>query len=242
MSSAATASLDAVEASVGHAFKDRKLLVQALSHLSAVNGEQRISSYQRLEFLGDRVLGLAVSSMLYEAFPTANEGEMSRRLAALVRRETCADVAREWDLAPALRLGDSEAKSGGRTKPAILSDVCEAVIGAIYLDAGYGVVSAVIRTAWTSRMIEPARPLQDPKTALQEWAQSLGKLTPVYRETGRRGPAHRPEFTIAVDVEGVGVAEGTGSSKRLAEQAAAEAFMTDHAVRPGTPHPGPIAA
>ena len=233
--------LDSVEASIGHAFSDRNLLIQALSHVSAVNAERRIASYQRLEFLGDRVLGLAVSAMIFEAFPTANEGEMSRRLASLVRRETCADVGLAWGLSPAVRLGDSEAKSGGRAKPAILADVCEAVIGAVYRDGGFSAASDVIRAAWTPRMLETARPLQDPKTALQEWAQSLGKPMPAYREMGRRGPAHRPEFTIEVGVDGVGAAEGTGSSKRLAEQAAAEAFMALHVVQSGA-HPGPIAA
>lgn len=229
-----------VEARIGHQFADPCLLTQALTHISAVPTDRRIRSYQRLEFLGDRVLGLAVSSMLYEAFGSAHEGEMSRRLAALVRRETCAEVAIEWDLGAAVRLGDSEARSGGRTKPAILSDVCEAVIGAVFLDGGYADAERVVQGAWLPRMRETARPLQDPKTTLQEWAQSLGKPAPIYRETNRRGPAHRPEFTVAVEILGAGEAEGTGTSKRLAEQLAAEAFLRSLGV--ALPKPGPIAA
>ena len=217
-----------VESRIGHRFSDRSLLTRALTHISAVPSERRLQSYQRLEFLGDRVLGLVVSSMLYQAFEKAEEGEMSRRLAGLVRRETCAEVAAEWRLGHAARLGDSEEKSGGRTKPAILSDLCEAVIGGVYLDAGYMAVEAVVRSAWTPRMHQPTRPLQDPKTALQEWAQHLGKPAPIYRETGRRGPAHRPEFTVAVEVEAVGQAEGSGTSKRVAEQVAADAFLKAH--------------
>lgn len=215
-----------VEANVGHAFRDRGLLEQALTHISALASDRsRIASYQRLEFLGDRVLGLAVSAMLYDAFPNAEEGEMSRRLAALVRRETCASIAREWNLGPAIILGDSEVTGGGRDKPAILCDVCEAVIGAVFIDAGFEAVAQIVRSSWTARMEQPSHPLQDPKTALQEWAQSLGRPTPLYQETARTGPAHAPVFTLRVSVEGFGPANGLGSSKRNAEQAAAESFM-----------------
>jgi ribonuclease-3 len=231
-----------VEASIGHAFRDRELLATSLTHISAVASDRRGKSYQRLEFLGDRVLGLVISSMLYDAFPSAEEGEMSRRLAGLVRRETCAEIAREWKLGDALRLGDSEAKSGGRTKAAILSDVCEAVIGAVYVDAGFAAADAVVRTAWKSRMYSPDRPLWDPKTLLQEWAQGLGKPTPVYIETARHGPAHRPEFTVRVSVDGVGEAEGTGTSKRLAEQAAASAFSERYEIAGAAPGSGHLAA
>lgn len=229
--------LEDVERRVGHMFRDRALLQNALTHISALAAESRVLSYQRLEFLGDRVLGLAVSAMLFETFPNAFEGEMSRRLAGLVRRETCAEVAADWNLAPAVRLGDSELKSGGRAKPAIMSDACEAVIGAVFIDGGYEAAEAVVRAAWMPRMNQPSRPLQDPKTALQEWAQSRGKATPVYREKARRGPAHAPEFTVGVAVEGVGDAEGFGASKRLAEQLAAEAFMKKHGV-PSSPNVG----
>lgn len=225
----AAAGLDGVEARVGHRFADRTLLTKALTHISSLQGDRgRVASYQRLEFLGDRVLGLVVSSMLYREFPAAEEGEMSRRLAGLVRRETCAEVAREWGLGPLIRLGDSEASGDGRGKAAILSDVCEALIGAIFLDGGYAGIAPIIETVWTPRMRAPSRPLRDPKTALQEWAQSLGKPAPIYRETNRKGPAHAPEFTVAVDVLGYDHAEGGGTSKRAAEQAAAEAFSKRH--------------
>ena len=220
------AALAAVEARLGHVFVDRALLAQALTHISALPGDRsRIGSYQRLEFLGDRVLGLVVSAMLYEAFPNAEEGEMSRRLAALVRRETCAEVAREWEVGPALNFGEGEAGAGGREKPAILSDVCEALIGAVFIEAGFGQAEAIVRGAWTGRMRQPTRPLQDPKTALQEWAQGRGRPTPSYRETGRTGPAHAPVFTLSVTVEGCAPAQGSGTSKRAAEQAAAETFL-----------------
>lgn len=220
------AALAAVEARLGHTFRDRALLTQALTHISAMPSDKgRIGSYQRLEFLGDRVLGLVVSAMLYEAFPEAEEGEMSRRLAALVRRETCADIAREWLVGPAAILGESEAGAGGREKPAILSDICEALIGAVFLEAGFSQAEAIVRAAWTQRMREPTRPLQDPKTALQEWAQGRGRPTPVYREIERTGPAHAPVFTLSVTVEGSAPAQGSGTSKRIAEQAAAESFL-----------------
>ncbi|MDX7950767.1 ribonuclease III [Lichenihabitans sp. Uapishka_5] len=221
-----TAALAVVEAHLGHTFADRGLLAHALTHISALPADRaRIGSYQRLEFLGDRVLGLVVSAMLYEAFPNAEEGEMSRRLAALVRRETCAEIAREWQVGQAVFLGDNEAGAGGREKPAILSDICEALIGAVFIEAGFERAAAIVRAAWTERMRQPSRPLQDPKTALQEWAQGRGRPTPLYRETGRTGPAHAPVFTLSVTVDGCAPASGSGTSKRVAEQVAAQTFL-----------------
>ena len=178
------------------------------------------------------MLGLVVSAMLYRAFPHAEEGEMSRRLAVLVRRDTCADVALDWRVGPAMILGDGEANAGGRDKPAILSDICEALIGAVFLDGGFAEASAVIETAWSERMRQPSRPLQDPKTALQEWAQGHGRPTPLYRETARSGPAHAPVFTLSVSIDGFAAASGSGSSKRNAEQAAAEAFLMREGLLP----------
>ena len=133
--------------------------------------------------------GLAVSDMLYRAFPKGDEGELSRRLADLVRRETCADVARAIDLGAALRLGNSESNAGGRRRTAILADVCEALIGAVFIDGGYAAAAAMIERLWHERMVTPARPLRDPKTMLQEWAQGRGLPTPAYREVERTGPA-----------------------------------------------------
>ena len=215
-----------LEEAIGHRFARADLLNTALTHISGVGGgNARPQSYQRLEFLGDRVLGLAVSAMLYTEFPHATEGEMSRRLADLVRRESCAEVAASWDVGPYLRLGPGEVQSGGRGRQALLGAVCEAIIGAVFIDGGFEAAAALVRRAWETRMLAPRRALQDPKTALQEWAQARGKPTPVYSETGRSGPDHAPRFTVAVAVEGLAPAEGLGSSKRLAEQAAAEAFM-----------------
>jgi ribonuclease-3 len=222
--------LGALESRIGHCFADQALLLLALTHISAVGpGKGRNRSYQRLEFLGDRVLGLAVADMLYAAFPHADEGDLSRRLASLVRRETCAEVALAWGVGAHVRLGDGEAQSGGRSKGAILADVCEAIIAAVYLDAGFPAASAVVAKAWDVLMRVPRLPLRDAKTALQEWAQARGRPTPAYAEICRSGPAHAPEFTIAVTVEGFSAAEGVGSSKRAGEQAAASAFLTREA-------------
>ena len=215
-----------LEASIGYRFARRDLAVAALTHVSSVTGGNvRAASYQRLEFLGDRVLGLAVSAMLYAEFPQAAEGELSRRLADLVRRESCAEVALAWQVGPHVRLGPGEVQAGGRGRQAILADVCEAIIGAVFIDAGFQAASDLVRRAWQHRMLAPRRALQDPKTALQEWAQARGKPTPVYSETERSGPAHAPRFTVTVTVEGLDSADGFGTSKRLAEQAAAETFM-----------------
>lgn len=221
----------ALETRLGYTFTNAVLLEQALTHVSAIGrGKTRIESYQRLEFLGDRVLGLAICEMLYTAFPREAEGELSRRLADLVRKESCAEVAGEWDAGAFVRLGEGEASSGGATKTAILGDICEAIIGAIFIDGGYDAVRAVIETGWRERMNRPRRPLRDPKTTLQEWAQARGLATPVYQEIERAGPAHSPQFTIAVEVEGFAAALAKGSSKRAGEQAAARTFLAREGV------------
>jgi ribonuclease III len=223
--------LGELEQRIGHAFGDRKLLERALTHVSAIAAKgARVDSYQRLEFLGDRVLGLAICDMLHAAFPKAAEGELSRRLAELVRRETCADVARQWDVGEHLRLGGGEAQTGGAEKVAILGDVCESLIGAVYLDAGYEAARDLVQRNWSELMLKPRRPLRDPKTALQEWAQARALDPPVYREAGRSGPAHAPKFVIAVEVMGFDPVEAEGASKRSAEQAAARAFMAREGV------------
>ena len=214
-----------LEARVGYRFKDVELLERALTHISALAGGSRVNSYQRLEFLGDHVLGLIISDMLFRAFPKADEGELSRRLAELVRRESCADVARAIDLGPALRLGASEANAGGRLRTAILADVCEALVGAVFLDGGYPAAAALVERLWGERLRTPARPLRDAKTVLQEWAQARGLPTPAYREVERIGPHHNPEFRVAVTLPAREPAEGRGRSKRGAEQAAAAAML-----------------
>jgi ribonuclease-3 len=227
----AETAMAALERAIGYHFRNSAILDNALTHVSALGGGSRTGSYQRLEFLGDHVLGLVISDMLYRAFPRADEGELSRRLADLVRRETCADVARAIDLGAAIKLGASEASAGGRVRTAILADVCEALVGAVFIDGGYAEAAAMIERLWGERMRVPARPLRDPKTLLQEWAQARGLPTPVYREIARTGPQHSPEFRIAVVLPNREQAEGLGSSKRAAEQAAAAAMLAREGVR-----------
>lgn len=222
-----------LEDRIGYRFTDPALLDSALSHISALKGARnRVGSYQRLEFLGDHVLGLVISDMLFRAFPRADEGELSRRLADLVRKETCTEIARGIDLGAAVRLGASEANAGARTRPAILADVCEALIGAVYLDGGLVAAEALIGRLWQVRMKTKAEPLRDPKTVLQEWAQGRGLPTPAYREIARSGPDHDPQFRVAVQLPHLAPAEGSGRSKRAAEQAAAAAMMKREGVNP----------
>ena len=216
----------ALEARIGYRFADPALLDHALTHISALGGvRNRSGSYQRLEFLGDHVLGLVVSDMLFRAFPRADEGELSRRLADLVRKEACADVAQAIELGGAIRLGASESNAGGRSRIAILADVCEALIGAVFLDGGYEAAAALITRLWDGRMRAPKRPLRDAKTVLQEWAQAQGLPTPAYREVERKGPDHDPEFRVTVELPDRLPAEGIGRSKRSAEQAAASMML-----------------
>jgi ribonuclease-3 len=220
-----------LEGTIGYHFNDANLLDHALTHVSALAGGNRAGNYQRLEFLGDHVLGLVISDMLFRTFPKADEGELSRRLADLVRQESCAEVARAIDLGAAIRLGASEANAGGRVRTAILADVCEALIGAVFIDGGYAAAAALIERLWGERMRALVRPLRDPKTMLQEWAQARGLPTPVYREIARTGPHHYPEFRVAVVLPNREAAEGIGRSKRVAEQAAAAAMLTREGVR-----------
>lgn len=217
----------ALEARIGHRFADRDLLSRALTHVSAAGG---VASYQRLEFLGDRVLGLVVAEMLYAAFPEASEGELSRRLAELVRRESCAEVALEWDVGPHVNLGEGEVRAAARRNAAILADVFEAVLGAAMLDGGYEAARAIVLKAFGERVTRPRRPLRDPKTALQEWAQGRGLPTPVYEVLHRSGPDHSPSFRIAARVEGHEAGLGLGRSKRAAEQEAARSVLVREGV------------
>ncbi len=215
--------LAALEERIGHVFADRELLDRALTHVSLAEARH---NYQRLEFLGDRVLGLAVAELLTHAFPDAREGELSRRLAELVRRETCVEVARDWRVGAALRLGPGERMTGGADKAAILGDVCEAIIGAVFLDGGWDAARDLVDRFWSERIDSQPRRLADPKTELQEWAQARGLPPPTYRQTGRSGPEHQPSFTLAVEVQGFAPCEGARApSKKLAERAAASAFL-----------------
>jgi ribonuclease-3 len=220
------AATSAIETRIGHKFADPNLLVTAVTHVSALKpSRKRAESYQRLEFLGDHVLGLIVSDMLYRSFPNADEGELSKRLADLVRKESCADVAKSLGLADDVKLGAVGASVGARLRKSVLGDICEAVIGAVFLDGGYQAAQEFVERNWTERMKKPRQPLRDPKTVLQEWAQGKGLPTPVYREVERTGPHHDPQFRVAVDLPGLAPAEGVGSSKRAAEKVAASVMI-----------------
>jgi ribonuclease-3 len=233
--SAANAATSAIEERIGHKFADANLLVTAMTHVSALKpSRKRGESYQRLEFLGDHVLGLIVSDMLYRSFPNADEGEMSKRLADLVRKESCADVAKSLGLTDDIKLGAVGAGAGARLRKSVLGDICEAVIGAVYLDGGYQAASEFVERNWTERMKKPRQPLRDPKTVLQEWAQGKGLPTPVYREVERTGPHHDPQFRVAVDLPGLAPAEGVGGSKRAAEKVAASVMIEREGVAGGS--------
>ena len=208
---------------LGHSFSRPELLGQALTHPSLGHGRnhRRVTPYERLEFLGDRVLGLVVADMLYQRFPDEPEGWLARRHAALVRRETLARVAVSVGIDAALQMSRGEEEAGGRGNPATLADACEAVIGALYSDAGLDAAAAFVRAQWSPLMEEPAAPPKDAKTSLQEWAQGSGKPLPIYRTVGQDGPPHDPMFLVSVEVEGMEPVCGRGPSKRIAEQAAA---------------------
>ena len=227
MSKKAKIDVAALEARIGHVFRDRDLLTRALTHLSApaAGGPDRTQSYPRLEFLGARVLGIVIADMLYQGFPQASEGELSMRLAKLVRRETCAAVASDWDVGPHVAMGQGEARAGGRKKAAILADICEAIVGAAFLDAGFETARDVVARSWRPRMDADIAPERDAKTAVQEWAQARALPAPRYVELARSGPAHAPHFVMQVVLDGYESESGEATSKRAAEQAAAQAFL-----------------
>lgn len=217
--------LSAFEVRLGHSFADRGLIRQALTHSSASGG--RSVDNERLEFLGDRVLGLVCADLLVTRFPDAPEGTLAPRLNGLVCREACADVAKRLALGEVLVMHGSEARSGGRTKVGILADACEAVIAAVYRDAGMEAARAVIERHWAPLVAEVASFGRDPKTELQEWTQARWTQTPSYAVVERVGPDHDPNFTIEVSLPSGERAQGIGRSKREAERAAAIA-MLDH--------------
>jgi len=215
-----------LEARLGHKFADPSLLDRALTHSSAIAPAKRVAqSYQRLEFLGDRVLGLVVADMLYRRFPQSPEGELNRTFVTLVRKETCAAIARQLNLGTELNLGESEARTGGADKDAILSDVMEGVIGAVYVDGGLGPAYELVERLFGEHLGDAVSDRADAKTTLQEWAQGKGLEPPAYVEIARTGPDHAPEFTIAIKLSGYTELTATGSNKKLAEHKAAEAFL-----------------
>lgn len=215
---------DAAARVVGHTFKDKDLLHHALVHSSASAG-RGAATYERLEFLGDRVLGLVVAEMIYRRFPVEPEGDLARRHAALVRREALARVADAAGLGQYIVMSRGEEDAGGRANPAILADVCEALLGALYLDGGLQAAAAFIEAHWPAMMEETLAPPKDAKTALQEWAQSRGLPLPLYDTVDLKGPDHSPVFTVRVTVQGFPPAEASGASKRVAAQAAARALL-----------------
>jgi ribonuclease-3 len=213
------------EAILGHAFRRPDLLSEALTHRSAVQGKGRArASNERLEFIGDRVLGLVIAEWLAERFPNEQEGELGRRLAHLVSQPVLAGVAQTMGLANALSVSPGEAKAGVAKRATVLADGLEAALGALYLDGGLEVARDFVRRAWNEAMTVQADPPKDAKTTLQEWAQRRGLDLPVYVIAARSGPPHAPEFTVTVTV-GPEEASGVAGSRRAAEQLAAEALL-----------------
>ncbi|MCP3969783.1 MAG: ribonuclease III [Rhodobacteraceae bacterium] len=208
---------------LGHRFATPDLLFEALTHPSMSLPTR--PDNQRLEFLGDRVLGLVMAEALLQADKTAAEGKLAPRFNALVRKETCAEVARALDIGAVLRLGRSEMLSGGRRKQALLGDAMEAVIAAVYLDAGFEAAQQVVLAAWGNRVSRVEDDARDPKTALQEWAQANGLKPPAYTVRSREGPDHAPVFTIEARLATGEAATAVASSKRQAEQSAALALL-----------------
>ncbi len=220
---------------IGHEFVRPELLTEALTHRSALPGfaqgrrrPRRIvprRNYERLEFLGDRVLGLCVADLLWHRFEREPEGPLTRRHAQLVRRETLAAVAGELGLDRHIQLSPAEAAAGGARSPAILADVLEAIIAAIYLDGGFAAAFAFIERLWGPRIAAMEAPPRDPKTMLQEWVQARGLPLPDYRLAAASGPDHARKFTVCVSITGQQEASATASSKRAAETAAAAAML-----------------
>ena len=215
--------LIALQTRLAHEFARPELLLCAVTH-SSMSTPGREDN-QRLEFLGDRVLGLVMAEALLQADTDASEGTLAPRFNALVRKETCADVARELDLGAALKLGRSEQLSGGRRKQALLGDAMEAVIAAVYLDAGFDTARALILRLWGARITSVEEDAKDAKTTLQEWAQGRGLTPPQYVLLERAGPDHAPVFTIEARLPTGQSARATAGNKRQAEQAAARALL-----------------
>ena len=209
---------------LGHQFRRIALLECAVTHRSA-RGASAGGDYERLEFLGDRVLGLVVAELLFERFSKEPEGALARRHAALVRREALSEVATTIGLGEFLVLAKGEEEAGERANPALLANACEAIIAALYLDGGLKVAERFILKHWDAMADRASGPPRDNKTSLQEWAQARGLPLPRYREISREGPAHDPLFRIEVNVEGEAPSEGQGKSKRQAEQAAAGTLL-----------------
>ena len=209
-----------LEKILGRPPRDPSLFERALTHASFGSNQ-----YERLEFLGDRVLGLAVAGWLYELFPDEPEGQLSKRLNALVARDVCAEVGRELEVGPRLRLGKQAREDGASDSDNVIGDVVESLIGAIYLESGLEAATAFVRSAWGERVSVRDRAPQHPKSALQEWAAAQEKKPPAYRLADRSGPQHAPTFIVEVEIKGVGSASAEGASKQEAETAAAAKLL-----------------
>lgn len=205
-------------------FQNLKLLQDALTHPSALTPGQGMA-FERLEFLGDRVLGLVVASWLFEAFPKDTEGALSKRLTGLVCKEILVKVAHSLGLEDAMKIKQEKSFSQQKRLETVLADGCEALIGALYLDGGLTVASDFIHTHWSSYLTLSPMPPCDPKSSLQEWVQGRGHPAPLYRVLQREGPPHAPIFTVEVTIEGYEPARGMGSSKQSAEKRAAENLL-----------------
>jgi ribonuclease III len=212
--------LDWAEAALEHRFRNPDLLEQALSH-SSLKGP----SYERLEFLGDRVLGLVIGAWLYQHYPQESEGRLGRRLAEIVRLEACADVARAIGVAEHIRVERSAALAGVQQRTTVLGDVCEALIGALFLDGGLVAARRFIKTHWRGLVEAAQSAVKDPKSALQEWAMGRGQAAPLYEILDRSGPDHAPMFKVRVSVKGQPAQEGEGRTKQEAQKIAAAALL-----------------
>lgn len=219
------AQLTALEKAIGYTFKSRELVEMALTHASVRGGGAPRDDNERLEFIGDRVLGLAVAAALSTAFPNAREGELAARFNRVVRGQTCARVARSIELGNSLILSDSEAESGGRDKETILADAVEALLGAVFIEGGFEKARSVVMRLFGAHMDQSPKASRDAKSELQEWAQGQGLALPEYVELSRIGPDHAPRFTAEVRISGRPCAVGEGLSKRAAEQAAATVML-----------------
>ena len=211
------------EQRLGYEFSNLSLLIEALTHSSIASDFRKDN--QRLEFLGDRVLGLVMAEALLEIDQTAPEGTLAPRFNALVRKETCAEVARQIELGGVLKIGRSEMLSGGRRKDALLGDGMEAVIAAIYKDGGFEIAKTIIIKLWGDRIKNVKVDARDAKTMLQEWAQARGQNPPNYEVISRSGPDHAPDFLVKVILASGETSEAMAGSKRQAEQMAAKTLL-----------------
>ena len=218
-----TEDINEIESIISYSFKEKSWLIQALTHPSLA-GEP---SYQRLEFLGDRVLGLVIAAWLFKDYSDEDEGRLNRRFSSLVRGETLAEMALSLTLDKHIRMTAAAQSENTHKKPAVLADICEALIGAMYSDGGLKVAEKFIHTHWSELMKDGPSHSKDAKTLLQEWTQKRSLSLPRYMEISRTGPAHQPMFTIEVSIENYGSSQAMGTSKQQAQQEAAQLLLIE---------------